>query len=231
VVNVDASTGAEVDIVICTAGDDHCLAELKLPPALYEHRPCTCEPKLLGFECHAALQERLGGYDYYCYLEDDLVLHDQWFFAKLDWFAAHSGNGSLLQPNRFEISRAPLLPKLYVDGNMTERAIRRFQDVGQDPEIVGTFLNTPLRFRRTLNPHAGSFFLSAEQMQHWASQPYFLDRDTSFIGPLESAATLGVMRTFQIYKPAPPFAAFLEIQHSGSAYINVARKLPVERFG
>ncbi len=29
-------------------------------------------------------------------------------------------------------------------------------------------------------------------MKEWASKPYFLDRDTSFIGPLESAATLGI---------------------------------------
>jgi hypothetical protein len=38
----------------------------------------------------------------------------------------------------------------------------------------------------------------------------FFDRDTSFIGPLESAATLGIMRAFRIYKPAPEHAAFLE---------------------
>ena len=57
-------------------------------------------------------------------------------------------------------------------------------------------LGNRVAFRRTLNPHAGSFFLSAAQMEHWARQPYFLDRDTRFIGPLESAKRRdGVQRT------------------------------------
>jgi hypothetical protein len=63
-------------------------------------------------------------------------------------------------------------------------------------------------------------------MAHWAAQPYFLDRDTSFIGPLESAATLGIMRAFKVYKPAPPNAGFLEIQHFGTAYLSLLRRKP-----
>jgi hypothetical protein len=57
-------------------------------------------------------------------------------------------------------------------------------------------------------------------MAHWAAQPYFLDRDTGFIGPLESAATLGIMRTFRVYKPANENANFLEIEHYGNGYIS-----------
>jgi hypothetical protein len=51
--------------------------------------------------------------------------------------------------------------------------------------------------------------------------PHFLDRDTCFTGPLESAATLGLLKTFQIYKPAPAMAGFLEIQHYGQAFISL----------
>jgi hypothetical protein len=58
-------------------------------------------------------------------------------------------------------------------------------------------------------------------MAHWANQPHFLDRDTSFIGPLESAATLGIMKTFRIYKTAPNQANFLEIQHFGTAFVRL----------
>ena len=44
--------------------------------------------------------------------------------------------------------------------------------------------------------------------------------DTFFAAPkLESAATLGIMRAFRIYKPAPENASFLEIEHHGSAFI------------
>jgi hypothetical protein len=76
-------------------------------------------------------------------------------------------------------------------------------------------------FKRPLNPHSGCFFLNAEQMEYWAKQPYFLDRDCGFIGPLESAASLGIMKTFKIYKPTASHANFLEIQHFGSGFINL----------
>jgi hypothetical protein len=82
-------------------------------------------------------------------------------------------------------------------------------------------MEQPVVFQRALNPHSGCFFLNAKQMAYWASQPYFLDRDTSFIGPLESVATLGIMRTFRIYKPGPAYASFLEIQHFGTAFLNL----------
>jgi hypothetical protein len=60
-------------------------------------------------------------------------------------------------------------------------------------------------------------------MEYWARQPYFLDRDVSFVGPLESAATLGIMRTFRVYKPAAESASFLEIEHFGTAFLSMIR--------
>jgi hypothetical protein len=77
--------------------------------------------------------------------------------------------------------------------------------------------------RRTRNPHSGCFFLNARQMTHWAGQPYFGARESRFIGPLESAATLGLMRTFKVYRPAPANADFLEVQHAGTGYLERLR--------
>ncbi|WP_207436498.1 hypothetical protein, partial [Sabulibacter ruber] len=51
------------------------------------------------------------------------------------------------------------------------------------------------------------------------AQPFFLDRDASFVGPLESAATLGIMRSFKIYKPHESCANFLEIHHACNRYL------------
>ena len=45
------------------------------------------------------------------------------------------------------------------------------------------------------------------------AQQHFDERDCSFIGPLESAATLGALKTFPIYKPFARDAGWLEIQH------------------
>ena len=52
---------------------------------LYTSRP-TPNRSLLGFEAamrSGACTRRIGDYDYYCYLEDDLVVTDPWMFAKL----------------------------------------------------------------------------------------------------------------------------------------------------
>ncbi len=74
-------------------------------------------------------------------------------------------------------------------------------------------------FERARNPHAGCFFLNARQMAFWASRPHFADRQSRFIGPLETAASLGILRTFAVYKAAPPCADFLEVRHHGTGYL------------
>ncbi|MGH7140045.1 MAG: hypothetical protein ACREHD_30260, partial [Pirellulales bacterium] len=198
------------------------LSQLPFDGSLYHHHVCRCEPKLLGFECQQVLRDALDRYDYYCYLEDDLVLHDPLFFLKLAWFNIHAGMERLLQPNRYETPGMVVGRKLYVDGDLRPQVSDRLLEQRLLPELRWNVLAAEIVFRGALNPHAGCFFVTAAQMCHWAAQPWFCDRDTSFIGPLESAATLGILRTFQIYKPALEDAAFLEIQHYGEGYLGYA---------
>lgn len=214
----------EIDIVICTTQNAHLLAHLPFPAGSYKHHQTQAEPMLLGFECQAVLREGLGKYDYYCYLEDDLILHDPWLFVKLGWFTQNAGNGCLLQLNRYEISPNGKVAKAYVDGDLLPHLTAKFQNVQEKPQFVGKVMEQSVKFQRALNPHSGCYFLNAEQMEYWVKQPYFLDRDCSFVGPLESAATLGIMKTFKIYKPAPSHANFLEIQHFGSSFLNLIGK-------
>ena len=190
------------------------------------HQPTDAEPLLLGFECHAALHERIGDYDYYCYLEDDLVVTDPWLFAKLSWFRDQVGPESVLLPNRFEVARGGVAWKAYLDGDLAPEVAAPFQDRSEWPELRASFLGVDARFVRPLNPHSGCFFLGLDQMRHWALRPDFLDRDCGFIGPLESAASLGVMRAFRVYKPAPEVASFLEIAHFGTGFIDNLRLDP-----
>lgn len=211
----------DIDIRVCTTGEFHLLNQLPLPNYFYKHHATQAEPMLLGFECQAILRDNLGQYDYYCYLEDDLILSDPWFFTKLHWFTKLTGNQNLLQPNRYETSVGGIVRKAYIDGDLLPRVTEKFQNVNEQPQLTGRVMETPIVFKRALNPHSGCYFLNAAQMEHWANQPHFLDRDTSFVGPLESAATLGIMKTFRIYKPAPPSAAFLEIQHFGTAFLSL----------
>lgn len=211
----------QVDIVICITQNFHILNHLNLPPQFFMYHSCNVEPMLLGFECQAVLRALLGKYDYYCYLEDDLMLQDPWFFVKLKWFNFHGGNGNVLQPNRYEVSPQGQFRKVYVDGDLLPQLTQPFQNVNEQPQLMGKVMEQNIVFNRALNPHSGCYFLNAEQMEYWAKQPHFLDRDTQFIGPLESAATLGILKTFKIYKPAPVNASFLEIQHHGTGFLTL----------
>ena len=214
----------ELDIVVCTTCGRHLLDQLAVPPVLYEHHPTEAEPLLLGYECHAVLRERLGSYDFYGYLEDDLVLHDPAFFTKLAWFQRLAGESCVLQPNRFEFSYTQeQVKKVYIDFELTDEGAKP----SAAPSLEGEVLGEKITLFPASNPHAGCFFLTGSQLARWAGQPYFLDRATDFVGPLESAASLGVARTFRVYKPAPQNASFLEIQHYGQGW---SQKLRHVRF-
>ena len=217
---------SEVHIVICTSGRDHLLKDISLDSDLFVQHRVDDDPMMLGFQCRKILRDRWGNYDFFCYLEDDLIIHDPWLFLKLTWFSGHVGNENLLLPNRFEVAADHAFRKVYVDGDLAEKVTAGFQDISVQPQLGSTVMEVPLRFHRPWNPHSGCYFLNADQMQSWINRRDFASRDASFIGPLESAATLGVMKAFRIYKPAPENAHFLEIEHGGSGFI---RKIHVPK--
>jgi hypothetical protein len=226
----NGATTCELHVVLCTTRGLHVLDHSGLGKSYFEHVELDVEPMMLGFECHRVLRERLDGYDYYGYLEDDLILHDGWLLAKLDAFREAVGSDKLLLPNRYERTRDFPLLKAYIDGPLHDRFVVSLRQPSGSPQEVLQFFDKPVVVRRPPNPHSGCFFLHQTQMAKWAATRHFLDRDVSFVSPLESAATLGVARTFAIYKPAPRVANFLEIEHFGRRWIEklVRRAVPRE---
>jgi hypothetical protein len=213
----------EVHIVVVTTGNSHLVNELANSSALFHHAPLDCEPTHLGFHCQDILRDRWGNYDYYSYLEDDLAIDDAWFFEKLRWFNSCVGNESVLLPNRFERGEDLMFKKCYIDGDLARRVTKPFQDVSIAATLKSTVMGKAIRFVRPLNPHSGCYFLNAAQMQTWINQPHFASRECGFIGPLESAATLGIMKTFRIYKPCADDACFLEIEHYDNRFLRLVR--------
>lgn len=218
-----ANTANTLNIVLCTTQNRHILNQLPLPPGLFTHQPVQTEPLQLGFACHHILRENLGQYDYYAYLEDDLIVHDALLLDKIRWFRTQVGIESVLQPNRYEASLTAAARKTYIDGNLRPEVTAPFQDVSQNPLLSAQFLGKTLHFERARNPHSGCFFLDEEQLSQWATRPEFGQPTGEFISPLESAATLGLMRVFKVYKPARQNANFLEIQHSGNQFARLVR--------
>ena len=218
-----------VDVVVVTTAGRHTLEGLRLPPNLYQHREVDSAPLELGHAARAFLADRLGSYDWYGFLEDDLRLHDPWFFTKLSWFIAQASEDHVLLPNRFEMSVAGPARKVYADGAINRRQSGHWSNDRGPDTIGGRVLWRTIAFRRALNPHAGCWFLTRHQMERFVAAPHFMDKDASFIGPLESAATLALMRTFSIYKPALDCADFLEIEHQDDRFMRVAAGLSPNR--
>jgi hypothetical protein len=205
----NASLDSALDIVLCTTGADHLVGSV--PPHLIRHHSTTLDPRLLGFACHAILRDNAGSYDWYGYLEDDCEITDPLWFTKLAWFNATFGPGAALQPNRFELSTGPILQKLYVDGPIP--GAKPWGALPGPPTLQATALGRLWQFRRVSNPHAGCFFADPAQMARLTADPAFGHYSSAFIGPLESAATLPLLRNFAVYKPSLTNAAFLEMRH------------------
>ena len=225
-VKVNEQAATAVDIAVCTVGDNHLVHQLAVPKSMFHHQPVSADPMMIGFACQQILKAHLGKYDYYCYMEDDLVIGDPYFLAKAAWFTRIFGDEALLLPHRFELSAVDPLHKLYIDGPVRPDFTAAWQDVGDRRTLESEHLGAKIAFERWTNPHSGCFFLNAMQMERWGASAGFLDGDCSFAGPLESAASLGIMKTFRIYKPSFKNAAFHEIRHLHNRYLGVALKMP-----
>lgn len=213
----------EVSITVVVSGDQHLVEPKDRAEFGIEVQQLNLPPKELGFAAGDILRQHAGDFDIYGYIEDDLWIHDPWFFRKLDWFHRNTPSEAVLQPNRYETSLAGPVGRCYVDGDITPQATERFQNISVEPVIQGRFLDQPILWKRPLNPHSGCHFLSRQQWQHYCKVVPVGWRDSSFIGPLESAATLGVARTFRVYKPSNENAAFLELEHGDARFIQNIR--------
>ena len=200
-----------LDVVVLTNGTDHLLDEEHAKARGVRHvRVQVDNPRMLGFAARQLFADARNAYDLFCFSEDDLRIADAGFVAKIMAFQEAFGWRRLLMPNRFEWNpKGPTL-KTWIDGDLRPGATERWRDPLPDEEFLRLGATT---FRRALNPHSGFHAVTATQLAHWMRQPHFSDGDCSFVSPLESAATLGVMKTFPVYKAFGPDAGFLEIEH------------------
>lgn len=218
----------DVDIIVCTLGDDHLLDELPLSRTLYRQAKAVCEPEMLGFAAHRVMAMTGREYDYYCYLEDDIGMVDPLFFVKRRLFDDAFGSQALLQPNRYEVQNSVCGFKTYVDYALHELLTSTYHDLSDQPALELPFLGENIRFERSSYPSAGSFFLNAQQFRHWVNSPAYTDWDTSFIGTLDSASILSIMKTFRVYKPVLDQGWFLEVTHLSPRWADtVGKGVPV----
>ena len=113
------------------------------------------------------------------------------------------------------------IDKLYIDGALPADFLERYLTDPHPPLPYQDGLWGSVKFESPRNPHAGCFVLTPDQLRHWSQQSWWLDGDCSFISPLESSATLGLLKTFNLYKPSYASAMFLEAQHWGTSFLGL----------
>ncbi|RAI39431.1 hypothetical protein [Rhodoplanes roseus] len=218
-----------LDIVVLTQPGANLLDYVGLAPPAFSVEHADVAPMMLAFEAQRIMRERAGAYDLYAYMEDDLIVHDPAFFAKIAWFAETFGPRAVLLPVRCEMGWTGTPAKVAIDGRLSRDALAPFRrDVA--PVLTGSWNGRSQSFRLPGNPHAGCFVVTAAQLAHWMAQPSFYDRDASWGDPLISAATLAPGKVFGLYKPAEPDPWFLEIEHFGTRYAAIVAP-EGERYG
>ncbi len=228
---VNSQLHCTVDVVVCVNKNNHLLAELGLQEKNYRvHNSNLEDPRYLGYSCYEVLRETCGSYDWYCYLEDDIVIRDPLFFNKLEQFYEITGNARyLLLPQRYELRERPEPSKLYIDGPIWEDsatflAALRLPDCNN--EFVVPFYKTNYRMVPAENPHAGCFFLKESHLRHLLEQPWYGTPMVGYAGPLESAATMSLLALFHVFKPSFECASFLEVHHYFQKFAD--RSLPAD---
>ena len=206
----------KIDICICTYKDFHLLDMIDIPKYKYHRIDVnTSSPIYLEFGCLKVLKNNLNHYDYNCLLEDDLVINDSYFFNKLSWFEDTFGIDCLLQPHRYIINQYPRFTKVYCDPELQKSLMRRWVNFNSKLNLEAIYLNKKIKFIKSTNPHSGSFFLSSRQFEHMVNEKSYGIPTAEFISPIESAATLGIMKSFNVYKTVQEDNNFFEIEHRG----------------
>ena len=177
------------------------------------------------FDAAHAAETAGAPFDYIVFLEDDILLTDADFFLKLRSFNLAFGNQYLLMPNRIEtMEHQGQLRRFYIDGDYNPAASEAYRQ-STEHQLCFSHLGAMVRFEQPSNLHSGCFFLNRKQARTYAGSGHAAAIDTSFHGPLESAATLGMLKTFQLMKPAPENGRFLTVEHGGRNFMGLVPQL------
>lgn len=166
-----------------------------------------CDPMFVEFRLQEEFVERLEEFDWFLFIEDDIVLYDAFTLEKLEKFNQQSGyENAILYPNRYEMYQ---VTKRYIDLTITKPfLVNKLSSV----EIEG------VKFAEFNNPHAAFYCLSRKQMKLWIKSGRLFKNQIVNVGPLESAATFCLLECFSIYKPHPSNLNYFEVRHYDSKY-------------
>lgn len=171
------------------------------------------DPMLVEFDSYDLFHSNMQSYDYFFFLEDDIIIHDALWVHKIEFFNKEINDPSiLLFPHRYEYDNGV---KFYNDQIMhSKMESNRYRYADWSTIKVGG-----IEFCKFENPHAAIHCLNREQVEYWTKKGNPLRNVVTAFGTLESAATFNLCHAFTIYKPHPDNLGYLEVRHFGNKYL------------
>lgn len=173
------------------------------------------DPRRLALMARDFLIQAQPAADLNLYLEDDLVIDDPLFLDKQIWFLQRCAQRAVLMPHRLESIPGRSGQRLLVDGPLREGFIGQYTSPQQAVARGRFWTGEQVSFDRTANPHSGLFCLSRPQLEQLRTTAL---PQEGFIGPMETAATLTVLRHFEVLKPSLGDRHFLRVEHGHPSF-------------
>lgn len=207
--------GYDRDIVLLTKAGYSLRADLPayLISATQEYFSSQQDPMLVEFDSYDLFLENVKKYDYFFFLEDDIIINDALWMHKIDYFNTEINDPSiLLFPHRYEYDNGV---KFYNDQIMhSTMESDRYRYAEWSTIKIGG-----IKFCQYENPHAAIHCLTRKQVEYWSQKGNPLRNVVTAFGTLESAATFNLYHAFSIYKPHPECLGYLEVRHLGNKYM------------
>lgn len=213
------------DVIIVSVAEENLIRELAQGAAI-NARLWAGPPRQLGYQCRRIFARHLGGYDLYCFIEDDTTITDPAFFRKVAKFYQTHGEDKVLLPNRFEIFSLQARGwRTYLDRPVFP-ALRMAEQPGPDFLTLADF-DGDVVFEKTRDSQAGAYVITDTQLKRWMAEPDFGAPSESQLqakaDPME-LAMIPMGGRLPIYRPAKENLDFLQVHHLPNLAAN--RKTP-----
>ena len=220
VVNRELRTesGVEISIQLFSPPRDNLADHLPDDPDLRIIDPGVSDITQIPITASRQLLEQAEDYDLVGYLEDDILISDPEFFAKILYLDQISNQKYAFIPHRCE--HIPGRGDVILSGDPDGGRPDLFWDTGETINIPWPLGNR--RFYRATNPHSGCYFLSRRQAllvrDFWVQKNWRPDWNLS--GPLEQAGSGMLLPVMRVMKPVPEHYRFLMVRHQDNLWKN-----------
>ena len=213
---LNTETGVQLSIQLFSPPRDSLSENLPVDPDLHVIDPGVSDYTKVPATASRQLLEQSEDYDLVGYLEDDLLISDPEFFAKILYLDQITDQQYAFLPHRCE--HIPGRGDVILSGDPDGGRPDLFWDTGETINIPWPLGNR--RFYRATNPHSGCYFLSRRQAlavrDFWVQKNWRPNWNLS--GPLEQAGSGMLLPDMRVMKPIPEHYRYLMVRHQDNLW-------------